>query len=273
MYQAYLDELSQAHHSEQPTKAHHGVRQRFAGDLANLFRMALDDKSGDPRAEIARHRIAADFQLYTSQLTALGPEDASRLVRENESLIKSLCKPNFVDPYWLVSLHDLGLPELVTYLADFCELRSNHDSGLFDDIQAISISARRKLARAGMETIHQGYTYEFLDFAAAVALEAGVAGAQFRRFMSVGMDKTRDHFARALIKAIATQHASLPEAQVKYAVDSVWKFTEDKSSPTGFESAFKAELTSFFRAQDVPARVYAHSPVERDRLIGMDLGL
>lgn len=273
MYQAYLNELARAHYSEYQAKAHQGVRQRYAGDLANLFRMLLDDKSDAPYVEIAKNLVTADFHLYTHQLKELGSQEAQRLYEQNEALIKGRCRPNFVDPYWLVSLHELGLHKLLTHLSEFCETRTLYDSGIFEELAELPVAARRKLARVGMETIHQGYTHEFLNFAAGVALETGVTGAQFRRFMAVGMDKTRDHFARALILAIASQHATLPPAQTRYAVDSVWKFTQKEGDPKGFEPAFKAELTTFFRELAVPVHVFAHTAGEKDRLLGQDLGL
>lgn len=273
MYQEYLSELAQAHHSEYPTKEHHRIRQLFSSDLANLFKMVLDDASGDPRAEIAKKVITADFQLYTRQLTQLGPQEAARLYAEHDAAIKGQCRPNFVDPGWLVDLNNLGVNKLVLHLSEFCLLSTNYDKGAFEDLAALPVGPRRKLARLGMEAIHQGYTFEFLDFAADVALETGVTGSQFKRYMAVGMDKTRDHFARALIKAIAAQHSTLPAPQIRYAVDSVWKFTKNDSAPKGFDSAFKAELTAFFRELDVPVSVFAHSAKEKDNLLGQDLGL
>lgn len=273
MYQQYLSELVQAHHSEYLTKEHHRIRQLFAGDLANLFKMALDDVSDDPCVEIAKKVITADFQLYTHQLTQLGPQEAGRLYAVHETAIMGQCRPNFVVPGWLVDLNNLGLDKLVLHLAEFCLLSANYDGSTFEDLADLPIGPRRKLARLGMEAIHQGYTFEFLDFAADVALETGVTGSQFKRFMAVGMDKTRDHFARALIKAIAAKHSTLPTAQIRYAVDSVWKFTKNDSAPRGFDSAFKAELTAFFRELDVPVSVFAHSAKEKDDLLGQDLGL
>lgn len=273
MYQAYLSELAQAHCSENPTKTHHGVRQRFAADLANLFRMVLDDKSDAPYVAVAQKTVAADFQLYTHQLTELGSAESQRLFSQHKAAIRGLCKPNFVDPYWLVALNDLDIPELVTHLAEHCQLRTVYDSGLFEDLESLPVGPRRKLARVGMSEINQGYTLNFLEFAAGVALETGVTGTQFKRYLAVGMNKDRNHFARALIKAIAVQHEGLKPTQVKYAVDTVWKFTRSLNSPKDFEPAFKAELTSFFRELDVPVSVFAHSSAEKDRLLGQDLGL
>lgn len=273
MYQQYISEMVKARHSEYPTKEHHRIRQLFAGDLAYLFKMALDDASNDPCVEIAKGLITADFQLYTPQLTQLGPQEAARLYAEHEASIKGHCRPNFVDPGWLVDLNALGIDKLVLHLAEYCYLSANYDGGTFEDLADLPIGPRRKLARLGMEAIHQGYTFEFLNFAASVALETGVTGSQFKRFMAVGMGKTHDHFARALIKAIAAQYSMLPASQIRYAVDSVWKFTRSDSAPKGFDSAFKAELTAFFRKLDVPVSVFARSAKDKDDLLGQDLGL
>lgn len=274
MYQSFVNNLSSLLHCGNETPmAHYQVRMAHSAHLTQYVKTLLEDDSRLAQVIDARMMVIQDIQLYTGELQAMGADNALRLLDRHEGSIFANCKPRYIDPQWLLNLNELGASRLVNYLANFCELRTIHDSGVFEDIAHLPDVAKKKLFSLGMKSIHQGYTFEFLDFAATMALESGVISSQMKRFMAAGRSKSRDHFARALIRAVAANHEKLSPPHLALAVGRVWNLTEEAGASDEAKKTFKAELTCYFLELGVPISVIAKKSKDRDQIFSQDLGL
>lgn len=250
----------------------HKLHFDYGDDLPELLHRLLADESGDQEVEDAQWVILTVVHLQLRPLLRLGRKETHDVLNRHRSIIKAICQPRLMTSEWLVMVNDIGHEDLTLYFASFTNLTVEHNDNIYDELEGFSAASREVLASFGLKRIAQGYTFEFINFAALVALNSGTESPLFEAFMSEAKRKPL-HFYGAMAQAIGKDCSNGSTVRASRAAGIIWKQIDIEFSGGVSAPMLKEKLTCTFRNANVPPHVFAADQTFREELLGIDLGI
>lgn len=250
----------------------HKLHFDYGDDLPQLLHKLLADESGSQEVEDAQWVILTVVHLQLRPLLRLGRNEAHDVLNRHRSIIKAICQPRLMTSEWLVMINDIGHEDLTHYFANFTNLTVEHNDNIYDELEAFSAESREVLASCGLKRIAQGYTFEFINFAAIVALNSGTESPLFEDFMSEAK-RNPLHFYGAMAQAIGKDCRNGYTVRASRAAGIIWQQIDSELGGGVSASMLKEQLACTYRNANVPPHVFAADRTFREELLEMDLGL